>query len=602
MALAAILQTVNIPNMASNATVLDMSAPTFRLEDPAHRHFEVQAFYLVHGAGIRTGAVLGMQAMLRQLDLEGLPPVIHFEWIAIAYDSSGRLIRRGNFVTARDEELVFDSEQLLGSDGPRTLTGSVYLEIEAVVFERPPVSMHHTARNFNGIYFNFRRGNFITGVHLYHSVTRYSVLRTFAYYAKRLARESLLRFQSAFSETHSHGAWKADAIGAGVVHAGSQPGAAALLVMHNDNPFPGVSALFEFRRHPDQVRHCALPALGRRATLELELDGANHQDLRQWTQVLCVRPPLGQGRFLAGEKFPDGSFCLDHTYFQQPRGSTWGKAGEVRFFPKSILSETVIGPSNPWLCLHNDEVRSEIALCNQFFPSDAYEYDLRIFDEAGRLTLHTPGAARVGPYGMTTLDISAALDALGIRDFRGTYVIGYGRGSSADQLPSRLHAQGIYRFRDGYWNGVQSDASIWSSPAVPVAEIEQLSGVRIRHRQLWYALVVESVHLETLLSLANLSYSLDYDQTQTLLITLCAGAKTLAETEVTLPPFGSTLLTVAELFPEHFPADGATRYRSIKVFPRTGKTYCASFLMRERVTRRFVLEHVLQMPKFAHEK
>ena len=87
-----------------------------------------------------------------------------------------------------------------------------------------------------------------------------------------------------------------------------------------------------------------------------------------------------------------------------------------------------------------------------------------------------------------------------------------------------------------------------------------------------------------------------------LLVTLCAGAENLAEAEVTLPPFGSTLLAVRDLFPEQFPTDGAVRYRTIKVYPKTGKTYCASFLVRDRVTHRFVLEHVLPMPKYEHEK
>ena len=579
-----------------------MNDSTCSLEDPAREHFEIQTVYLVHGAGIRTRAILGMQSMLRQLELEGLPPVVHFEWTATACDHSGTPIRARRYVTSRNEELVFDSETLLGGDGPRLLTGSVYLEVESVLFERAPGPVRASARNFNGIYFNYRAGTFITGVHLYHSVMRYGAARSLVYYAKRLVRDSILGLKAALTGARSRGAWKGDAIGASVVRAGSQPGSKALVVLHNENPFPGGSAFIELRRSPDTVYRHALPILARRATLKLELDATHDAGLRQWTQVLCGQPPMGLARFLTGEKFPDGSFCLDHTYFQQPRGSIWGKVEEVRFFPKSTLSDVIIGPSNPWLCLHNNLVRSEIVLCNQFFPDDSYEYDLRIFDEAGRLMLHAPGAARVEPYGMTTLDISAALDALDIHDFRGTYVIGYGRGSSAEQLPSRLHAQGIYRFHDGYWNGVQSDASIWSSPSVQAAQIEQLSGVRIRRRQLWYALAVESDDLETLLSLANLSYSLDYDQTQTLLVTLCAGAENLAEAEVTLPPFGSTLLAVRDLFPEQFPTDGAVRYRTIKVYPKTGKTYCASFLVRDRVTHRFVLEHVLPMPKYEHEK
>lgn len=92
----------------------------------------------------------------------------------------------------------------------------------------------------------------------------------------------------------------------------------------------------------------------------------------------------------------------------------------------------------------------------------------------------------------------------------------------------------------------------------------------------------ESPRHETLLPLEKLSYSLNYDQTQILLVTLCVGAKTLAETEVLRSPFGSTLLAVP--------------------YPESGKTYCASFPMRDRVTRRLVLAHVLPMPRYVREK
>ena len=577
----------------------------YRLEDPLRQHFEVQTVYLAHGKGIRTLAILGMQSMLRSLALEGLPKVISFEWSALAYDHRGRKICSQQFTTPSDEDLVFDSEKLLGrqDESGEMLTGSVYIEIEAVIFEKEPAfAIRPVPRNFNGIFLAHRPGNFVTGVHLYHSMMSYGVLRTSLYYARRLIREISSRFKALVLGVSADIAWKQDAIAASVVRASSQAGSKALVIFHNDNPFPGASAFLEFRRSPENVYRRKIPFLSRRSTHQVELDSAGSVDLKRWAQVLCCRPPLGLSRFLTGEKFSDGSFCVDHNYFQQPRGSTWGKISEVRFFSRSLLSASVIGPSNPWLCMHNSDVRSEIAVCNQFYPSDAYEYDVRVFDEAGELVFYTPGAARVEPYGMVMLDISAALDARGIHDFCGTYVISYGRGSTAQQLPSRLHAEGIYRFRDGYWNGVQSDASIWSSPTSPIAEIEDLSGVRVRRRQLWYALAVETADLESLIAIANLSYSLSYDQTLTLRITLCSGLESLGETKITLAPFGSILIPVREMFPEHFPVDGAPRYRTIKIFPVTGKTYCASFLIRDRATKRFVLEHVLPMPKFEHEK
>ena len=134
-------------------------------------------------------------------------------------------------------------------------------------------------------------------------------------------------------------------------------------------------------------------------------------------------------------------------------------------------------------------------------------------------------------------------------------------------------------------------------------EIEALSGVKVRRRQLWYAAVAETPDIESFISLANLSYTLDYDLVQTLYLRYCRGTEVVAEREVTLAPFGSVLLPVRELFGSEMRglAGRGEEYGGILVYPKTGKTYCGSYLLLERRTGRFFLEHLSPVPKHPSE-
>lgn len=581
---------------------------TFRLANADNVYFAMEGFYLCHGKGTATLAVLGMQPMLRTMQIEGLPPVLEFDWEVECFDESGQSLGVRQYRTKSSEELVFDSESFFPdteSYEERRVTGYTRLTINSIVFqEEPREAIAQYPRGFNGIFLCHRRGAFITGVHMYHGITFYSTLVLMRHYVwalvKYIGRAARCAFTGRMNEI-----WRGDAVGAVAVHGATAFGGVGVAVMHSDNWYPGIFSRIQFRSESGEVMTKRVPKLRPGATCKIKMESKKGHKLpnETWAQALCIDPPLGMSRLVAGEEFPDGSFTLDHAYYQQPIGSTWGKEQEVRFFPRALLDGVVLGPTNPWCCLHGDGVQSLIAISNQFHPNSEYRYDLLVFSESGQLVLREREFCIVPPWGFVVPSISDALTRQGIHSFTGTYVLAYSETNQQEQLPSRMHVQGIYRFGDGFWNGVQSDSSIWSSPEKPIPEIESLSPAKVRRRQLWYAPVIEDENIETLITLANLSYTLDYSASQILLLRYCRGVEVIAEKEVTLQPFGSALIGVRDFFGEHMkhPCQGGREYGEVMVYPKTGKTYCASYMIRDRISGKFFLEHHLPVPKFPQE-
>ena len=69
--------------------------------------------------------------------------------------------------------------------------------------------------------------------------------------------------------------------------------------------------------------------------------------------------PAEVSRFLTGEQFEDGSFCIDHTYFQHNKNTYDSKVTqEIRYFDRDLLEDSrLIGPSHPRLCFHSKKVK-----------------------------------------------------------------------------------------------------------------------------------------------------------------------------------------------------------------------------------------------------
>jgi|CXWL01.1.fsa_nt_gi hypothetical protein len=570
---------------------------TFRLWNAANAYFDHTCFYLFHEGDCHTQAVFGTHKLVRHLQMLGLPVVRTFEWRAECFDANGRSLGARDYETPPDRIMVFDSADFFDGAKGKRIVGSVRVTMRAVILEAEPhVYMPAKEAALDGIFFVVRPGSFITGVHMYHNVMARGRAFLLRHYGKAMIKKAYHFLRRFASGTGS--AWRGDAVAAVAVHASGVPGSSAIAVLHNDHWFPGLLSHFEVRDGAGRTRTFALPPLRAGATHRAEMPVGDG-----WAQALCIEPPLNMARFLAGEQFPDGSFTLDHAYYQQPVESRWGKSDEVRNFDRRLLDGRLIGPSNPWLCVHDAEVESLVAVSNQFHPHNEYRYDLRVFAQDGRMVLHKPDFIVLPPWGFVVPSVSAALREVGIESFQGTYLLTHSAASPLESLPSRIHVQGIYRFRGGYWSGVQSDSAIWSTPRQPVEAMEKLSAAKVRRRQLWYAPVIETSEVESMLSIANLSYTLDYDLEQTLYLRYCRGGEVVAEKELTLAPFGSALLRPKDFFGDavaELAADDAG-YGGVLIFPKTGKTYCASYMLREKKTRRFFLEHVSPIPKFESE-
>lgn len=556
---------------------------------------------LVHGGGRRTLVVFGTHRMLRFLALAGYPEPRSFELAASAFDAEGAPLAARTWTLPADQELLFDSRALLGEGAAQPVEGSVLVQVTRVLFREPfDPALPRPAGDFNGVHLVHHAGRFVTGVHLYHGVDFRSGGFLARFYLRRFARRVVeaLRDPLAFVRPRP---WTREAVGASVVHSSGERGR-GFVALHSDNAAPPASGFLEYRSESGAVTRSSLPALGAHATLRLELPPVSRDGSGEWGQVLCVMPPFGVSRFVTGERFADGRLTFDHNYFQQLPTTTEKVSKDVRYFDKALLSDRIVGPSHPWPLIHDARTESLIAMCKQFDPARPHVYDLRVYDNDGRLALESLEAVRVAPYGVTVFNVSQALRARGIEKLEGTYFVSHSRANAQDRLPNRIHAQGVYRFDGLFWNSVQSDASIWASPEPKVPGIEALSAAKIRRKQYWFAPVIESDDLETLIGVSNLSYSLDYDQTLTLGLRYTEGTRVVAEKEITLKPFGAALLRCAELFggamtrrPDGFAAG------SVTIYPKTGITYCASFLVRDKRTGIFMIEHVLPLPKFPHE-
>lgn len=545
-------------------------------------------FYVRHGEGHRSLVLLGTERYRRFLAKAGFPPVKVWRFNARFHHLDGREGRASAYECPADEEACFDSARFFEDDRPAE--GSVLLRLEAVEFaSEPDPALAPPPGDFNGILLVFRPGSYITGVHLYHGVSPAGKFFLLGHAIKgwlKRAYGALYDFA---------GPWPHEALGASVVRSSMRGTGIAFL--HTDHATTAAPAFLEYRG-PSGVRRSALPLAPANATLKVEIP-PQRDGKEEWGQLLCALPPFGISRFVTGQSFDDGRLTFDHNYFQQPLGAA--KTGEVRWFDPSLLEGTVIGPSHPWPVFHDENTETLVAMCKQLEPERPHVYDARVFDSEGRLVLFKEEAVSVAPFGMSVFDVSAELRRRGISRLEGTYLITHNRRHAGALLPSRIHAQGIYRFGGEYWNSVQSDASIWASPESPVPGIEALSAAKVRRKQYWFAPVVDSAELETLLPVANLSYSLAYDMDVVLVLRYSEGSRVLGEREFTLKPFGSAVIRIADIFGAVMTRRDGMARGCVTIYPKTGITYCASIVVRDRRTGVFVIEHVLPLPKLPHE-
>lgn len=563
-----------------------------RLAAPEGGSLARERFYFVHGNGHRTTALLGTQRMLRFLGKTGYPPVAAWRIFARLHDMEGRELASAEWMVPGGEEATFESGRFFADE--RAVEGSVLLELKEVEFESDfDPALPIPDGDFNGVLLVHKPGSYVTGVHMYHGVSPAS--RVFLY--KYAVKAWLKRAYYALSDGLG-GPWAREAVGASVVR--SSPGGRGFAVLHTDHPVVLAPSILEYRSETGAVRRHGLPAAVPHATIRVDVPPLG-SGAEEWGQLLCALPPFGVSRFVTGQRFADGRLSFDHTYFQQRADTAEKVRGEVRWFDRRLLADGVIGPSHPWPCFHDEHTETLIAMCKQFEPEKGHVYDVRVFDEDGRLVLERLGAIHVPPFGLAIYDLSAELRRQGRARFQGTYLVSHSARNDAQLLPNRIHAQGLYRFKGDYWNAVQSDASIWASPDPKVPEIEALSLARVRRKQYWFAPAIDSPELETLISVSNLSYSLRYRETQTLGLRYIEGGRVLGEREVTLKPFGASLLAVREFFGELMTRRQGTARGCVLIYPKTGVTYCASALYRERRTGVFVVEHVLPLPKYPHE-
>lgn len=546
-------------------------------------------FYLVHGRGHRTQLLLGTQRYLRFLARGGYPKVSRFVFTVRFHDMEGAEGACREYVCSGSEEANFDSGEFFGDDAARE--GSILLELSSVEFEEGfDPALPFPAGDFNGVVLVYKPGSYVTGVHLYHGVSPASG----GFLLKHAVKQWLKRAFYALTDGSSR-PWPREAIGASVVRSSER--GRGFAVLHTDHRVSLPSTILEYRSG-GVVRRDEMRSAPARATLRVDVPPVQ-SGREEWGQFLCALPPFGVSRFVTGQRFEDGRICFDHNYFQQPLGAE--KTDEVRWFDRALLSDTIIGPSHPWPVFHDERTETLVAMCKQLEPEKPHVYDLRVFDKGGVLVLERKAALSLPPYGMAVCDVSAELRAKDITRFEGTYLITHNKEHGAASLPSRIHAQGVYRFGGEYWNSVQSDASIWASPEPPVPGIEALSLAKVRRKQYWFAPVVDGPDLETLIPVANLSYSLAYDKVVRLGLRYSEGDRVLAEKELLLKPFGAVVVDPRALFGDVMTRRDGVARGCVTIYPRTGITYCASVLLRERKTKTFVLEHVLPLPKLPYE-
>ena len=150
------------------------------------------------------------------------------------------------------------------------------------------------------------------------------------------------------------------------------------------------------------------------------------------------------------------------------------------------------------------------------FPDSSKTYGVIVYDSSGKEVLEIDNFIHLEPFGTSVKSISKELEKKGIYELEGCYLIKHSRNNQNSKLTNRIHGQGIYEFDGKYWNSVQSDASIWSSPPEKNPEIEALSLAKVRRKQYFYAPVICNDDLDTIIALHNLSYHKDYSEAQIL--------------------------------------------------------------------------------------
>lgn len=559
--------------------------------------------FFKHGKGNRTVAILGAEPMHRALAKKNMPKVAKFLVEFDAFDMNGNHIKSSNATFTSEEEVVFDSKNMFKEDSS-LFEGSILIKTPQVEFDiDSDAKLPKFNEKFNGVLLIYKPEQFMTGVHMYHGVEFRKpsfLVKWYLRNIKLLLKNFLFTLKSFFKRGFPFPAWEMDAVGASVLK--STPNSKAMAVFHNDNFFPGITSYIERRFDQSTFSRKKIPSLPANSTCKFLMNHQKQFD-GKWTNLLFPTTPVGVSRFLTGEEFEDGSFCIDHTYFQHSTGTQDTKVTkELRYFDKSVLENDsrLLGPSHPWPLIHNKKTNNLIAFTNQLFPETPKLYDLVVYNEEGEEVLEIKDYLKLTPYGTCTRSVSEELRKIGIEEMSGCYLLKHSVNTPSNELTNRIHGQGIYEFNGKYWNAVQSDASIWSSPTEKVKEIEALSLAKIRRKQYWYAPIICNEELETTIALHNLSYHKDYSENQTLCLRFSTGNKVISEKEVVLKPFGSKFIKVSEFFKdelEKIQPDTA----HVVVYPKTGITYCASFIIEDRKSEVFMVEHLLKIPKYKHE-
>ena len=158
---------------------------------------------------------------------------------------------------------------------------------------------------------------------------------------------------------------------------------------------------------------------------------------------------------------------------------------EIRYFDQDLLEDSrLIGPSHPWLCFI---VKSK--KFNRIFKSVVSRFFENLWSDSlwqfWKEVLEIDNFIHLEPFGTSVKSISKELEKKGIYELEGCYLIKHSRNNQNSKLTNRIHGQGIYEFDGKYWNSVQSDASIWSSPPEKNPEIEALSLAKVREEAIF---------------------------------------------------------------------------------------------------------------------
>ena len=213
----------------------------------SREHFVAnEKHYFMHGNGHRTNLILGTEPFYRSFNKKGLKLSRLFIKFSV-YDLNGNLIGSQKSEFSSKEEVVFDSQNMFGETS-KSREGSILVRVEKLEFEGDNLEIPSYSEHLNGVLLIYRPGQYVTGVHMYHGVLTHKPLYLLKHYLSNFKR-LLVNFIRTFKLLKKFNLfsfpWALDAVGASVVR--SRPSSKALVLVHSENGFFGVSGYLERR-------------------------------------------------------------------------------------------------------------------------------------------------------------------------------------------------------------------------------------------------------------------------------------------------------------------------------------------------------------------